>query len=237
MQNINDTCNNCGKIGHIFSQCKAPINSFGIIVFTNSDSNGNGGNGNRNGNDGPLYIMIRRKDSFGYIDFIRGKYSPYNMNQLQKMFNEMSVEEKKRLQNFPPYTFHSLWNNMWGITTTFSSLSSSLLSPIRCQQQQQSIMEDVREHKEFNQYKTPTLSNTQISSSIGVDSVSEVREKHINSTLPMVKKQPIQPIQPIVNNEYGTNWGGQSYNNSYNNSNNSNSKYSNGLNKQYKNEE
>ena len=33
--NINsDTfCNNCGKIGHSFHQCKLPITSNGVIVF------------------------------------------------------------------------------------------------------------------------------------------------------------------------------------------------------------
>ena len=41
--------------------------------------------------------MIRRKDSFGYIDFLRGKYSPYNINQIQGMIDEMSVSERELL--------------------------------------------------------------------------------------------------------------------------------------------
>ena len=28
-------CNNCGKHGHLFHQCKNPITSIGIIVFNN----------------------------------------------------------------------------------------------------------------------------------------------------------------------------------------------------------
>ena len=56
--------------------------------------------------------MIRRKDSFGYIDIIRGKYSPYNMEQIQNSIDEMSKEEKHRLLN---YTFEDLWKLMWGI--------------------------------------------------------------------------------------------------------------------------
>jgi 8-oxo-dGTP pyrophosphatase MutT (NUDIX family) len=58
--------------------------------------------------------MIRRKDSFGYIDFIRGKYSPYNIEQLQHTINEMSVNEKKQIINEP---FNKLWTMMWGTTT------------------------------------------------------------------------------------------------------------------------
>jgi len=54
--------------------------------------------------------MIRRKDSFGYIDFIRGKYSPYNIYQIQNIINEMSIVEKERIISD---SFDDLWNNMW----------------------------------------------------------------------------------------------------------------------------
>jgi len=55
--------------------------------------------------------MIRRKDTFGYIDFIRGKYSPYNIEQLQKIVDEMSVQEKERILVDP---FDKLWKQLWG---------------------------------------------------------------------------------------------------------------------------
>jgi hypothetical protein len=58
--------------------------------------------------------MIRRKDSFGYVDLIRGKYSPYNIDQIQNCINEMSMHEKERLMQFP---FHTLWKKMWGEPT------------------------------------------------------------------------------------------------------------------------
>ena len=32
----NTICNNCGKQGHLFNQCKIPITSYGIIVFRTS---------------------------------------------------------------------------------------------------------------------------------------------------------------------------------------------------------
>ena len=99
-KNIN-ICNNCGKTGHMFHQCKLPITSYGIILFRSSTS-------------GVQFLMIRRKDSFGFIDFIRGKYSPYNIYQIQNIINEMSVSEKQRLIDEP---FSQLWNNMWGDTS------------------------------------------------------------------------------------------------------------------------
>jgi 8-oxo-dGTP pyrophosphatase MutT (NUDIX family) len=55
--------------------------------------------------------MIRRKDTFGYIDFIRGKYSPYNIEHVQNIINEMSTIEKDRILN---NSFDTLWKLMWG---------------------------------------------------------------------------------------------------------------------------
>lgn len=91
-------CNNCGKQGHSFHQCKLPIISYGIILCRPSSK-------------GVQFLMIRRKDSFGYIDFIRGKYSPYNIEQLQHTINEMSASEKKQIISEP---YSKLWSNMWG---------------------------------------------------------------------------------------------------------------------------
>jgi hypothetical protein len=93
-------CNNCGKIGHTFNQCKLPIISYGIILFRSSTR-------------GLEFLMIRRKDSFGFIDFIRGKYTPYNIYHLQNIINEMSNLEKNMILTLP---FDTLWKQMWGNT-------------------------------------------------------------------------------------------------------------------------
>jgi hypothetical protein len=55
--------------------------------------------------------MIRRKNSFGYIDFIKGQYSENNLEYLQKLFDEMSVEEKELIQLNDD--FDILWKRMW----------------------------------------------------------------------------------------------------------------------------
>ena len=81
MNKNNNLCNNCGKHGHVFHHCKLPITSYGIILFRPSSS-------------GLQFLMIRRKDSYGYIDFIRGKYTNQNVLQIRKMFDQMSIDEK-----------------------------------------------------------------------------------------------------------------------------------------------
>ena len=104
MNKNTSVCNNCGKQGHMFHQCKLPITSYGIIVFRNTTDNTDSKNNIE-------YLMIRRKDSFGYIDFIRGKYSLNNLNQLISMVDEMSLDEKNRLLTLQ---FDTLWSEMWG---------------------------------------------------------------------------------------------------------------------------
>ena len=77
-------CNNCGKHGHQFHQCKSPITSYGIIIFRKHPMN----------NKNIQYLMIRRKHSYGYIDFIRGKYTYQNTTHLKHLIDEMSLSEK-----------------------------------------------------------------------------------------------------------------------------------------------
>jgi len=108
--NIN-ICNNCGKQGHLFYQCKLPITSYGIIVFCIDKVLEND---MEIGKQEIKLLMIRRKDTFGYIDFIRGKYSPYNNDHIQNIINEMSLFEKEQILN---NTFDYLWKNMWGNST------------------------------------------------------------------------------------------------------------------------
>jgi len=109
----NNFCNNCGKQGHLFHQCKLPITSYGIILFRYHEEKGF------------QFLMIRRKDSFGYIDIIRGKYSPYHLEQIQNSINEMSTTEKNRLLVEP---FDKLWKMMWGDNNTPQYRTEELVS-------------------------------------------------------------------------------------------------------------
>jgi len=96
--NNNIICNNCLKTGHLFHNCKHPIVSYGIIGYRKSSK-------------GIQYLMICRKDSFGYIEMIRGKYVPYNIQSIQKIVDTMSLNEKQKIYT---YNFNTLWNELWG---------------------------------------------------------------------------------------------------------------------------
>ena len=79
-----NVCNNCGKAGHLFHQCKIPITSYGIIAF-------------RKNCDKYEYLMIRRKDTFSYIEFVRGKYNIEDSKYIMKLIEYMTDSEKKIL--------------------------------------------------------------------------------------------------------------------------------------------
>ena len=85
-------CCNCGKIGHIYRICEDPITSFGVITFkldsdveeilrqmikTNNEEN------NKviiaALKDNIKLLMIRRKDTFGFVEILRGQYSISNI--------------------------------------------------------------------------------------------------------------------------------------------------------------
>jgi len=62
------------------------------------------------------YLMIRRKDTLGYIDFLRGKYTLHNKNYIMNMIKQMTIDEKNRLRTG---NFAELWKKLWGEVPIF----------------------------------------------------------------------------------------------------------------------
>ena len=90
-------CNNCGKQGHIFQNCKKPIISSGIVAFKNESNT-------------LKYLMICRKDSLGFVDFYK-KYNINNTTHIINLINEMTLKEKQMLKD---NNFEELWKYLWG---------------------------------------------------------------------------------------------------------------------------
>ena len=97
-------CNNCGNTKHSFNQCIHPITSIGMIAF-------------RRDCDDIRYLLICRKDTLGYVDFMRGKYKIHSKDYLNNIFNEMTTIEKQRILE-SAYgslsTFDDMWDLLWG---------------------------------------------------------------------------------------------------------------------------
>ena len=79
------------------AQTNGPVTSYGIIIYKIKDKI-------------PYILMINRKDSLCYIDFLRGKYNPYNINYVQILIDKCSIEEKERILTID---FDTLWKQLW----------------------------------------------------------------------------------------------------------------------------
>ncbi len=89
-------CINCEKIGHIFKNCTKPVISYGLVAF-------------RINNNIPEYLVIQRKDTIGYTDFIRGKYD--TTTDIVKLYiQEMTYEEIHKIRS---YSFRMLWDDIF----------------------------------------------------------------------------------------------------------------------------
>lgn len=90
-------CNNCGNYGHYYRECKNPILSYGIILYHKYHNN-------------TKIVLIERRNSISYIEFLRGKYDINNNEYIQTLIDRMNITEKKLLLE---NDFDILWKNLW----------------------------------------------------------------------------------------------------------------------------
>lgn len=91
-------CRNCGSYGHLYKKCKKPIMSFGIICYRVMPNNK------------IEYLMVQRRDSLAFMEFIRGKYDLYNFEYIKHLMSFMTEKERLLLIT---REFNELWNKIW----------------------------------------------------------------------------------------------------------------------------
>jgi 8-oxo-dGTP pyrophosphatase MutT (NUDIX family) len=101
-------CNNCGKEGHVFKTCKSPITSTGILLLRGPFEPLELPAGSRD----ISILMVKRKDSMTFVEFVRGKYNVHDIEYLKNLFMNMTEREHKLILNS---SFDDLWTGMWGV--------------------------------------------------------------------------------------------------------------------------
>ncbi len=94
-------CTNCGGYGHVYRTCNHPTISYGFICFKLELINDK---------YEPMYLMVQRKDSLSYVEFMRGKYDLENRTYIMRLFSHMTEDERYRIKS---KDFNNLWNDMW----------------------------------------------------------------------------------------------------------------------------
>jgi len=92
-----NVCQNCGDKGHHVKECSNPKTSYGIILFKKEDEI------NR-------FLMIRRRNTIGFVEFLRGQYVYSDIDYLEKLIDVMTNDEIELIKTKP---FDFLWEYLW----------------------------------------------------------------------------------------------------------------------------
>ncbi len=124
-------CSNCNQTSHDYKDCPEPITSWGIILVNLSMLRFNIEHHKTNikshiFNITPTspdellilsqcmsyikFLLVQRKHSIGYIDFLRGRYRIDNIDGINFLFQHMM---KNEIENISIKPFDELWRDLW----------------------------------------------------------------------------------------------------------------------------
>jgi 8-oxo-dGTP pyrophosphatase MutT (NUDIX family) len=114
-------CSNCGNEGHLFRDCTSPVMSYGIIAIKYSSDDLNRKSKSLCSTKSLItgidetsslqFLLIQRKDSLNFVEFIRGKYDVTDISYIERMFRNMTIAEQERILFLD---FDGLWRSVWG---------------------------------------------------------------------------------------------------------------------------
>lgn len=118
-------CGNCGLGGHFWKNCTEPITSYGLCAFRNVSTDETPEHFRDQLGETFLdgifentlrILLVQRKDTMGFVDFLRGRYSsnPEKRDaQIRTFFSEMTHDERNKLRKKSDQTINELFDNLW----------------------------------------------------------------------------------------------------------------------------
>ena len=176
MNSPKNICLNCGKHGHQFKSCNEPIISYGVVCFNMGTtinnkqienyfynkfldigefnySNLNNLNLIPHFYDKIKLLMVRRRNSLNYVEFIRGKYDLNNIEHIAKIFSLMTREENLKIYQS---NFDELWCELWKETSKSKIYQKEFnLSKIKFEKLKENNFYDLLENSKLSNYDEP----------------------------------------------------------------------------------
>jgi len=217
----NMKCGNCGILGHIYSNCRLPKMSYGIIFFFR-DKGVN------------KILLVQRRHTLTYIDFIRGKYTLDDRLYLEMLFSRMTSKEHMKILS---EDFKTLWKDLWlldkdfiekrfikeynhskqlfsklkeGFVYTYPQINTEqLIFSIKTNKENININYFIEKHTNkqlINEYNTPEWGLPKGRRNINeTDIEASIREFEEETNIDRCNIELLSNVYPISNEYYGSN--------------------------------
>lgn len=89
-------CYNCGRGGHIYTNCLFPVMSYGGVLYQMRDSV-------------PYYLMVQRTYTPDFKEIVRGKFDINDISYIRKLISRITVQEINMIYE---YNHRTLYHNI-----------------------------------------------------------------------------------------------------------------------------
>ena len=108
-------------------------------------------------NENIKFLMVQRKKSLGYLEFIRGRYNLFNIGNVIKLLEQMTPEE---LNDVITKDFDYLWDNLWDKNNIrnknhYKEYTSSKQKFYQLKLSHEEILKNIRPLYSFNEWGFP----------------------------------------------------------------------------------
>lgn len=215
-------CCNCNRKGHTYKICNEPIISNGIIgiYITNFNKTllpllenylienyrlikNNNVILDKNINNDIKFLMVQRKNSLGYLEFIRGRYNLQNTTTLINLLQQMTPEEIDDIIN---KDFDYLWNSLWDINNIknknhYKEYVNSKYKFYELKMNNIDLIKTIKTNFNFNEWGFPKGRRELYES----DLICAIREFEEETTIKENNYLLFEDCKPIRENLVGTN--------------------------------